>query len=86
MKNLLVFMAISFMAVWGQAAELKSPNGSFHLNFEVKDGVPVYSLQLEGQPVILESRLGLELKALEPLTEGFKLFLKLWRDNEDDLQ
>ena len=73
MKNLLVFMAISFMAVWGQAAELKSPNGSFHLNFEVKDGVPVYSLQLEGQPVILESRLGLELKAMEPLTEGFKL-------------
>lgn len=66
-------MAISFMAVWGQAAELKSPNGSFHLNFEVKDGVPVYSLKLEGQPVILESSLGLELKALEPLTEGFKL-------------
>ena len=73
MKNLLVFMAISFMSVWGQAAELKSPNGSFYLNFEVKDGVPVYSLQLEGQPVILESRLGLELKAMEPLTEGFKL-------------
>ncbi len=66
-------MAISFMAVWGQAAELKSPNGSFHLSFEVKDGAPVYSLQLEGQPVILESRLGLELKALEPLTNGFKL-------------
>ncbi|PRY96356.1 glycosyl hydrolase family 97 [Marinilabilia salmonicolor] len=73
MKNLLVFMAISFMAVWGQAAELKSPNGSFHLSFEVKDGVPVYSLQLEGQPVILESRLGLELKGLEHLTNGFKL-------------
>jgi len=73
MKKLFVFMAISFMAVWGQAAELKSPNGSFHLNFEVKDGVPVYSLKLEGQPVILESSLGLELKALEPLTEGFKL-------------
>ncbi len=73
MKNLLVFMAISFMAVWGQAAELKSPNGNFHLNFEVKDGVPVYSLQLEGQPVILESRLGLELKDLEHLTNGFKL-------------
>jgi hypothetical protein len=70
MKKLFVFMAISFMAVWGQAAELKSPNGSFHLNFEVKDGVPVYSLKLEGQPVILESSLGLELKALEPLTEG----------------
>ncbi|WP_029510669.1 glycoside hydrolase family 97 protein [Marinilabilia salmonicolor] len=73
MKKLFVFMAISFMAVWGQAAELKSPNGSFHLSFEVKDGAPVYSLQLEGQPVILESRLGLELKALEPLTNGFKL-------------
>ncbi|WP_291860414.1 glycoside hydrolase family 97 protein [Marinilabilia sp.] len=73
MKKLFVFMAISFMAVWGQAAELKSPNGSFHLNFEVKGGVPVYSLELDGQPVILESSLGLELKALEPLTNGFKL-------------
>lgn len=66
-------MAISFLAVWGQAAELKSPNGSFHLNFEVKDGVPVYSLNLDGKSVVLESALGLELEALEPLTDGFKL-------------
>ncbi len=73
MKKFFVVMAMSFLAVWGQAAELKSPNGSFHLNFEVNDGVPVYSLNLDGKPVVLESRMGLELKEMEPLTDGFKL-------------
>ncbi|PWE00282.1 alpha-glucosidase [Marinilabilia rubra] len=66
-------MVISFMAVWAQAAELKSPDGSFHLSFEVKDGVPVYKLDLNDQPVVLESRLGFELKDAENLLDGFKL-------------
>ncbi|WP_232526554.1 glycoside hydrolase family 97 protein [Marinilabilia rubra] len=73
MKKLLFTMVISFMAVWAQAAELKSPDGSFHLSFEVKDGVPVYKLDLNDQPVVLESRLGFELKDAENLLDGFKL-------------
>ena len=66
-------MVISFLAVWAQATELRSPDGSFRLQVEVKEGVPVYKLELDGQPVIAESRLGLEIKRLEPLTGGFKL-------------
>lgn len=66
-------MVISFLAVWAQAAELKSPDGSFHLSFEVKDGVPVYKLDLNDQPVVIESRLGFELKDAENLLDGFKL-------------
>ncbi|WP_462319395.1 glycoside hydrolase family 97 N-terminal domain-containing protein, partial [Marinilabilia sp.] len=73
MKKLLFSMVISFLAVWAQAAELKSPDGSFHLSFEVKDGVPVYKLDLNNQPVVLESRLGFELKDAEDLLDGFKL-------------
>jgi hypothetical protein len=83
MKKLFVVMAISFLAVWGQAAELKSPNGSFRLSFEVKGGVPVYNLDLDGKPVVLESRLGLELKALESLADGFKL-TKVAESSYDD--
>lgn len=66
-------MVIAFLAVWAHAAELHSPDGSFRLQVEVKDGVPVYQLDLDGQPVIAESRLGLEVKGMEPLTGGFKL-------------
>ncbi|WP_026055100.1 glycoside hydrolase family 97 protein [Anaerophaga thermohalophila] len=73
MRKIVVFMVISFLAVWAQATELRSPDGSFRLQVEVKEGVPVYKLDLDGQPVIAESRLGLEIKRLEPLTGGFKL-------------
>ena len=38
-----------------------SPDGNIAVNFDVKDGVPVYSVTYHDKPVILESRLGLEL-------------------------
>ncbi len=66
-------MVISFLAVWTQAADFKSPNALFHLSFEVKDGVPVYQLDYNNQTVVLESRLGLELTDSESLLGGFKL-------------
>ena len=45
-----------------QAAEsVASPNGDVVVNFDVKDGWPVYKVDYKQQPVILESRLGLEL-------------------------
>ncbi len=43
------------------AESVASPNGDVVVNFDVKDGWPVYSVNYKQQPVILESRLGLEL-------------------------
>lgn len=73
MKQLTVILMMLVMTAWGHSAELQSPDGRFILQFDVKEGVPVYELSLEGQPVILESRLGLEIKDMEPLTKGFKV-------------
>lgn len=62
MKYLFVLMAFTafFSEINGQ--ELKSPDGQFIMNFELKDrGVPTYRLSYKGKPVILSSRLGFEL-------------------------
>jgi len=56
-----------------RAEEIKSPNGNFVLQFELKSGVPVYQLDYKERPVIKESKLGLELKNMEPLLAGFRI-------------
>ena len=38
-----------------------SPSRDICVNFDVKDGVPIYNVTFKGKPVINESRLGLEL-------------------------
>jgi len=43
-------------------SEIKSPDGRLVLTFNVKDGVPVYRVARDGKPVIVESRLGLEVE------------------------
>lgn len=55
------------------AAELKSPNGELVLTVNVTDGAPTYRLNYKNRPVILTSRMGLELKNAPSLTEGFAL-------------
>ena len=65
-KNVAIGAALLLMpamqAVDLQAAEtVASPNGEVVVNFDVKDGWPIYSVDYKQQPVILESRLGLEL-------------------------
>ncbi|WP_071147212.1 glycoside hydrolase family 97 protein [Bacteroides ihuae] len=62
MKKVLLGIALLFWAVAMKAEQIKSPNGELVLNFEVKEGVPVYELSYKGKPVIKESKLGLELK------------------------
>jgi alpha-glucosidase len=42
--------------------ELKSPDGRLLLTFDVKGGVPVYSVARDGKPIVAESRLGLEIE------------------------
>lgn len=54
--------------------EIKSPNGNLEMEFSLQEnGIPTYELTYKGQPVIEESRLGLELKKQEDLTENFKV-------------
>nr|WP_320057513.1 glycoside hydrolase family 97 protein [uncultured Bacteroides sp.] len=62
MKKVLLGMALLLWAVAMKAELIKSPNGELVLNFEVKEGVPVYELSYKGKPVIKESKLGIELE------------------------
>lgn len=53
---------------------LTSPNGRMKLDFDLIDnGVPQYSLSLDGNEVVAPSRLGFKLLNLNDLTNGFKL-------------
>ena len=44
---------------------VNSPNHLITVNFDVKDGVPVYDILFKGRQVIKESRLGLELVSVK---------------------
>ena len=66
-----LFLVSSFSLV--QAQRLQSPNGRFELKFTIKNGVPHYQLSLDERPVVLESKLGLELKDLPDLTNNFQV-------------
>ena len=53
---------LAMNAISMQATEsVSSPNGDVVVNFDVKEGLPVYWVDYKQKPVILESRLGLEL-------------------------
>jgi hypothetical protein len=53
------------------AQQHKSPNGNFELIFQLNKGIPTYRLSYKGKPIIKESKLGLEIKDMEPLTGNF---------------
>lgn len=59
-----IFIAIAFfclIAIGANAQQIKSPDGNFTLNFELKDGVPYYDLSYKDKAVVKPSSLGLEL-------------------------
>lgn len=62
MKNLkigaLTLLASSFMLT---AQTLKSPDGNFEMNFQLKNGVPYYNLKYHGNTIVEDSKLGLRL-------------------------
>ena len=43
------------------AQSLKSPDGKFEMNFQLKSGVPYYNLKYQGKTVVEDSKLGLRL-------------------------
>jgi glucan 1,4-alpha-glucosidase len=71
MKKILLLIISISTGMLLMATEIKSPNGALVLNVMVKDGTPAYWLSYKGRPVIKESKLGLQLKNDEALTEGF---------------
>ena len=43
------------------AQSLKSPDGKFEMNFQLKSGIPFYNLKYNGAVVVEDSKLGLRL-------------------------
>lgn len=43
------------------AQTLKSPDGKFEMNFQLKSGIPYYNLKYQGKTVVEDSKLGLRL-------------------------
>jgi alpha-glucosidase len=76
-KPLLFALCLASSIVLSFGIELKSPDGSLVVTFDLKDlpgakACPTYSVTYKGKAVIAESRLGLELEGL-PLTNDFRL-------------
>lgn len=71
MKRLLLTLGIVCISLMLHAEELRSPNGLLKLNFELKDGVPHYSLDYKNKAVIKPSSMGFELKNQADLMNGF---------------
>lgn len=71
MNKLLLSLIFSVYFISINAQEFSSPNGSFKLSFQLKDGTPYYSLDLNDVPVIKESSLGLDLKDSADFLSGF---------------
>ena len=55
-------MAVLFPSqLLARVETIYSPSRNIAVNFDVKDGVPVYNVEFNGKQVIKDSRLGLEL-------------------------
>lgn len=54
-------LLLSMMFTGVKAQALKSPDGKFEMNFQLKEGVPYYNLKYNGAIVVEDSKLGLRL-------------------------
>lgn len=73
MNKFHLIAAFAAVALSASATEVKSPDGKVSLDFEVKDGVPTYTLDYGDKVVIKPSALGLELVNDTDLMDGFEL-------------
>jgi hypothetical protein len=73
MKHLFLILLILSLSIINSQT-IQSPDGNLILTFKLTDeGVPVYQLNYDRQIVIKESRLGLSLKEIPSLDEGFTI-------------
>ncbi len=78
-KTILIAAIVAVSAFLPSAAQtnnaltLTSPNGELVLKFALENGVPNYSLDFNGQAVILPSQLGFELRGGYQLNKDFVL-------------
>ena len=74
MRHLYIILIAAALFVPLQVAALvetvSSPNHIVTVNFDVKDGVPVYDVSFKGRQIIPESRLGLELSSAKGSGKG----------------
>ncbi|WBV60650.1 glycoside hydrolase family 97 protein [Chryseobacterium camelliae] len=54
-------LLLSMMFAGVNAQSLKSPDGKFEMDFQLKQGVPYYNLKYNGKTVVEDSKLGLRL-------------------------
>ncbi len=73
MKKLVVLQLLLMIGLGLFGEELKSPNGSLSMVFELKDGVPFYQMNFKNKEVVKASRLGFELKDDSDLLDGFEV-------------
>jgi len=70
----LICVAILFGITPMRAEDLTSPDGKTAVSIGIRqDGTPVYSVSVDGKPLIGESGLGLVLKDAPPLQGGFQI-------------
>jgi len=73
-RAFILFALFCLVSVVVKAQQIKSPDGNFSLNFELRNGVPFYSLNYKDKAVVKPSSLGLELANEElGLMNGFSL-------------
>ncbi len=71
--SLFVLLAALGLNVTAQPVTLKSPDGQLKLSFELRNGVPYYSLDRADQPVVLPSKMGFTLEWRDDLAHAFIL-------------
>ncbi len=79
MRKIVAYIGILLATVFTVGAQtgvmnLKSPDGRMEARFELKDGVPYYSLSRDGKAVILPSRMGFTLEwRKNDMASGFQV-------------
>lgn len=53
-------------SAWAEPAVISSPDGALELSFGIQETGPAYRLSRGGEPVIVDSRLGLEIEGADP--------------------
>lgn len=70
-KKIIALLAVALMPAWALAQRVTSPNGNVEVRFSLaENGIPTYEMAYKGRPVVLSSRLGLELAKSKYASRG----------------